>query len=147
MADQKKQQLNDADVEAIKARPDQSTAGTGDRAVADDDAPSPVAPSTRRGLLGWIAPVILSLGTALKAGTAQAGTTDDFVDPLPSGRCLPTPAAAATPQPVPPATAVKTAEASRPSTAAPKPTLEPATDGGEPAAQADPGKAEGSKLT
>ena len=59
-------------------------------AAAVDSPPVTGEPSTRRGLLRWIAPVLASLGTAGKVGKAEAGTTDDFA-PVPVGRCIPRP--------------------------------------------------------
>jgi hypothetical protein len=65
---------------------EQSTSGTGEPAAAEDAAPVVLTPSTRRGVLRWIAPVVAFVGISLKASTAQAA--DDFVLP---GRCDPTP--------------------------------------------------------
>ncbi|HEY0706893.1 MAG TPA: hypothetical protein VGG33_08855 [Polyangia bacterium] len=101
-----------AEIEALKKQLAQATSATGkaeaaasgegpasggqpgDKALGEGAAssepvhpvsPAPVAsePHTRRGALGWIAPVILSLGTATSSGTAQA-QADDIGGPLPT---------------------------------------------------------------
>ena len=89
-----------AEIEALKKQLRQPASGAGTPASADDAAPVVPAPRTRRGMLSWIAPVILSLGTVAKVGTARAASTDDFVAPVPTaapsvgmkGRCVATPA-------------------------------------------------------
>lgn len=92
-----KQQLI-AELGALESELEQSSAGGNQPALAGDAVPFVLAPKTRRGLLSWAAPVLLSLGTALTPGTARAASTDDFV-PIRKGRCIPTPAASATPEP------------------------------------------------
>jgi hypothetical protein len=72
--------------ESLLAEPAISDAA--DPAPAEEAAPVVLAPSTRRGLLRWIAPVALFVGTTLKSGTAQAA--DDFIG-VPVGYCNPPP--------------------------------------------------------
>jgi hypothetical protein len=67
---------------------EQSTSGTDEPAAAQDATPVVLTPSTRRGVLRWIAPVAVFVRATLKASTAEAASTDDFVPP---GRCTPTP--------------------------------------------------------
>jgi len=97
LADQTKtpKQLSvESDIEALEAQAKQPNS------VRPDDASPALPPSTRRRLLSWIAPVVVGLGTALKGGSAQAASTDDFTEPLPvpTGRCIPTPGASASPE-------------------------------------------------
>lgn len=94
-----KQQLI-AELGALKRELELSRAGRNPPASTGDEVPFVLAPKTRRGLLSWAAPVLLSLGTALTPGSARAASTDDFVAPVPrKGRCIPTPEASATPDP------------------------------------------------
>jgi hypothetical protein len=62
----------------------------GDPGAAAEAPPVELDASTRRGLLRWIAPVLASLGTVAKVGTAHAHG-DDFAPPVPTGRCKPRP--------------------------------------------------------
>jgi hypothetical protein len=68
---------------------EQSTSGSGEPAPAAGVAPGLLAPSTRRGVLSWIAPMVMFVGTTLKPSTAQAA--DDFVGADEPGRCTPRP--------------------------------------------------------
>lgn len=53
----------------------------------EDGTPTASTPGTRRGLLRWIAPVALFVGSTLKPSTAQANS-DDF-SPGTTGPCVP----------------------------------------------------------
>ena len=68
---------------------EQSTSGPGEPAPADGGAVDVSTPSTRRGLMRWIAPVVLFVGTTLKPSAAPAA--DDFVGAEQTGRCTPRP--------------------------------------------------------
>ena len=108
MADETKTKIQlIAELEALRQRLDPPASDPGkpasEESPAEDAGPVVLTPSTRRGLLGWITPVILSLGAVAKLGTAQAASTDDFTTPpVPTraGRCLPI-AAAPTASPTP----------------------------------------------
>jgi hypothetical protein len=64
----------------------QATSEIGEAATSTEVA----APSgSRRGVLRWIAPVALFVGTTLKSAPAQAA--DDFTGADPTGRCTPRP--------------------------------------------------------
>ena len=113
-----------AEIESLKRELELPTSGTGKTDSAQDVAAAVLRPSTRRGLLSWIAPVILSLGTVAKVGTAQAASTDDFTEPPPrTGPCIPQSAAAPMPMS---ADQPATASADEPATTpTPAPTLTP----------------------
>jgi hypothetical protein len=64
-------------------------AGPGAPAPTQDVEAVASTPSTRRGVLRWIAPVVLFVGTTLKPSAAQAA--DDFVGAEVIGRCTPRP--------------------------------------------------------
>lgn len=108
-----KQQLI-AELGAPRTDREPSSSGSDKPAPAEKRGPALLEPKTRRGLLSWAAPVLLSLGTVLKPGTAHAASTDDFVPPPPArkGRCVPTPHASSTPDPSESSAAPPTALAS-----------------------------------
>jgi hypothetical protein len=68
---------------------EQSTSGPGEPAPPEGAASVVSTASTRRGLMRWVAPVVLFVGTTLKPSTAQAA--DDFVGADDTGRCTPRP--------------------------------------------------------
>jgi hypothetical protein len=68
---------------------EQPTSGPGEPATAEGVASVTSTPSTRRGLMRWIAPVVLFVGTTLKPSAAQAA--DDFRGADETGRCTPRP--------------------------------------------------------
>ena len=91
-----------AEVEALKKQLEQPISAPVKPGSAADATPVVSTPRTRRGMLSWITPVILSLGTVAKVGTARAASTDDFVEvPIPTsspslsrtGHCVPIPTA------------------------------------------------------
>jgi hypothetical protein len=76
-----------AEIAALEKALGQPTSGPGQSVSPAAAEPVAPEPRTRRGALGWIAPVILSIGAAAKIGQAQTleHHRDDFVGPI--GSC------------------------------------------------------------